>query len=148
MAISPRHWGRDRHWLYLWQPKVKVEVAVKGGRIVASTATQDIGTGTRSVIANTVAREFDLEPSEVEVRIGDSSLPEGPGSGGSPRMSARGDGSRRRASGVTTRRSRADAGPAARIAMARADRALVRHRRVRDAGRDSKNTAPASARRA
>src|SRR6202007_3133460 len=32
------------YWLYLWQPKVKVEVAVRGGRIIASTATQDIGT--------------------------------------------------------------------------------------------------------
>lgn len=71
------------YWFYLWQPKVKVEVAVRGGRIVVSTATQDIGTGTRSVLADTLAREFDLEPGEVEVRIGDSSLPEGPGSGGS-----------------------------------------------------------------
>jgi xanthine dehydrogenase YagR molybdenum-binding subunit len=71
------------YWLYLWQPGSKVEVAIKGGRLVASTATQDIGTGTRSVIANTVAREFGLEPHEVEVRIGDSRLPEGPGSGGS-----------------------------------------------------------------
>lgn len=71
------------YWLYLWQPGSTVEVAVKGGRLVASTATQDIGTGTRSVIANTVAREFGLEPHEIEVRIGDSRLPEGPGSGGS-----------------------------------------------------------------
>lgn len=71
------------YWLYLWQPASKVEVAVKGGRLIASTATQDIGTGTRSVIANTVAREFNLEPHEIEVRIGDSKLPEGPGSGGS-----------------------------------------------------------------
>ena len=55
----------------------------KGGRLIASTATQDIGTGTRTVIANTVAREFGLEPHEIEVRIGDSNLPEGPGSGGS-----------------------------------------------------------------
>ena len=71
------------YWLYLWQPGSKVEVAVKGGRLIASTATQDIGTGTRTVIANIVAREFGLEPHEVEVRIGDSNLPEGPGSGGS-----------------------------------------------------------------
>ncbi len=35
------------------------------------------------MIANTVAREFGLEPHEIEVRIGDSQLPEGPGSGGS-----------------------------------------------------------------
>ena len=34
-------------------PASKVELAVKGGRIVASTATQDIGTGSRTVIANT-----------------------------------------------------------------------------------------------
>lgn len=71
------------YWLYLWQPGSKVEVAVKGGRLIASSATQDIGTGTRTVIANTVAREFGLEPHEIEVRIGDSKLPEGPGSGGS-----------------------------------------------------------------
>ena len=71
------------YWLYLWQPGSKVEVAVKGGRLIASTATQDIGTGTRTVIANTVAREFGLEPHEIEVRIGNSNLPEGPGSGGS-----------------------------------------------------------------
>ena len=71
------------YWLYLWQPGSKVEVAVKGGRLIASTATQDIGTGTRTVIANVVAQEFGIEPHEVEVRIGDSRLPEGPGSGGS-----------------------------------------------------------------
>jgi xanthine dehydrogenase YagR molybdenum-binding subunit len=70
-------------WLYLWQPGSKVELAVKDGRIVASTATQDIGTGSRTVIANTVAHEFGLEPHDIEVRIGDSNLPEGPGSGGS-----------------------------------------------------------------
>ncbi|MBA1712765.1 hypothetical protein G9H46_26245, partial [Escherichia coli] len=28
-------------------------------------------------------REFDLEPADIDVRIGDSALPEGPGSGGS-----------------------------------------------------------------
>jgi xanthine dehydrogenase YagR molybdenum-binding subunit len=71
------------YWLYLWQPGSKVELAVKDGHLVASTATQDIGQGARTVIANTVAREFGLEPHEVEVRIGDSRLPEGPGSGGS-----------------------------------------------------------------
>jgi CO/xanthine dehydrogenase Mo-binding subunit/aerobic-type carbon monoxide dehydrogenase small subunit (CoxS/CutS family) len=71
------------YWLYFWQPGSKVELAIKGGRVVASTAIQDIGTGSRSVLANTVAREFELEPHEVEVRIGDSNLVEGPGSGGS-----------------------------------------------------------------
>jgi xanthine dehydrogenase YagR molybdenum-binding subunit len=71
------------YWLYFWQPGSKVELAVKGGRLIASTAIQDIGTGSRSVLANTVAHEFGFEPHEIEVRIGDSNLVEGPGSGGS-----------------------------------------------------------------
>jgi len=71
------------YWLYLWQPGSKVELAVKGGRLVASSAIQDIGNGCRSVIANTVAHEFGLEPHDIEVRIGDSNLPEGPPSTGS-----------------------------------------------------------------
>jgi xanthine dehydrogenase YagR molybdenum-binding subunit len=71
------------YWLYIWQPGSKVDVAVVGGRLVASCATQDIGQGSRTVIANTVAREFGLEPHEIEVRIGSSDLPEGPGAGGS-----------------------------------------------------------------
>jgi xanthine dehydrogenase YagR molybdenum-binding subunit len=70
-------------WLYLWQPGSTVEVSVKSGRIIVRCAVQDIGTGSRSVLANTVAAEFGLEPHEVEVEIGDSRLPEGPGSGGS-----------------------------------------------------------------
>jgi xanthine dehydrogenase YagR molybdenum-binding subunit len=71
------------YWLYLWEPGSTVEVAVEDGRVVASVAVQDIGTGSRTVIANTVARELGLDPVEIEVRIGDSSLPVGPGSGGS-----------------------------------------------------------------
>jgi xanthine dehydrogenase YagR molybdenum-binding subunit len=71
------------YWLYLWQTGSAVELAIKGGRIIASCAVQDIGTGTRSVIASTVAKAFELEPQEIDVRIGHSNLPEGPGSGGS-----------------------------------------------------------------
>jgi xanthine dehydrogenase YagR molybdenum-binding subunit len=91
MKNAPLQIGRYRrgvgvasgYWLYIWQPGSKIEVAVKGGRLVASTSTQDIGQGSRTVIANTVAEAFGLEPHEVEVRIGDSDLPEGPGAGGS-----------------------------------------------------------------
>ncbi len=91
MKTSAAQTGRYRrgvgvasgYWLYIWQPGSKVELAVKGGRLIASTSTQDIGQGSRTVIANTVAHEFGLDPHEVEVRIGDSNLPEGPGAGGS-----------------------------------------------------------------
>jgi xanthine dehydrogenase YagR molybdenum-binding subunit len=71
------------YWLYLWQPGSKVELMVKGGRLIVSAAIQDIGTGSRSVIANAVAQEFGLEPHDIDVRIGDSNLPEGPPSTGS-----------------------------------------------------------------
>ena len=71
------------YWLYLWQLGTKVDLSVKDGRLVARTSVQDIGTGIRSVIANTVAREFDLEPHELNVQIGDSRLPQGTTSGGS-----------------------------------------------------------------
>lgn len=71
------------YWLYLWQVGSKVSLSIEKGRLVASTAVQDIGTGIRSVIADTIAREFGLEPHEIDVRIGDSRLPPGPASGGS-----------------------------------------------------------------
>jgi xanthine dehydrogenase YagR molybdenum-binding subunit len=91
MKPAPAQTGRYRrgvgvatgYWLYLWQPGSKIELKVEGGRLVASTATQDIGQGSRTVIANTVAEEFGLEPHDIDVRIGDSNLPEGPGAGGS-----------------------------------------------------------------
>jgi xanthine dehydrogenase YagR molybdenum-binding subunit len=71
------------HWLYFWQPGCAVELSVKDGRLIAGTAVQDIGQGIRSVLAETVARAFRLAPQDVAVLIGDSSLPEGPLSGGS-----------------------------------------------------------------
>jgi xanthine dehydrogenase YagR molybdenum-binding subunit len=71
------------YWFYLWQVGSNVELSVEGGRLVAATATQDIGTGTRSVIAERLAGEFGLEPHEIVIRIGDSNLPRGPASGGS-----------------------------------------------------------------
>ena len=94
-------------WLYLWQPGSTVEVAVVNRRLRISVAVQDIGTGIRSVLADTIAREFALEPSEVEVRIGDSDLPEGPTSAGS--------------------RTTASVVPAAILAAHRLKEALQRH---------------------
>jgi len=71
------------YWPYFWQPGCEVELAVRDGRLVASTSTQDIGNGARTVLANTVASAFGLEPHEIEALVGDSSLPEGSGAGGS-----------------------------------------------------------------
>jgi xanthine dehydrogenase YagR molybdenum-binding subunit len=71
------------NWLYLWQHDSVVELTVEGGRLVVSTAVQDMGTGSRTVLARTVAVAFGLSTSDVVVRLGDSDLPPGPSSGGS-----------------------------------------------------------------
>lgn len=71
------------NWLYMYQTNCQVEVGVQDGRLFVATGAQDIGTGIRSVLAATVAGGFDLDPAEVEVRIGDSRLVRGPTSGGS-----------------------------------------------------------------
>jgi xanthine dehydrogenase YagR molybdenum-binding subunit len=71
------------NWLYWYEPGLSVRLAVRAGRLVVSTGTQDMGTGSRTVLARTVAAEFDIAPWQVDVQLGDSSLPNGPLSGGS-----------------------------------------------------------------
>ena len=73
------------NWMYLVDPDCEVVVSVEGGRLVASTAVQDMGTGSRTVIARAVAGVFGTDPREVDVRIGrsDASTRHGPTSGGS-----------------------------------------------------------------
>ena len=62
----------------------RCEVAVtREGRVEVRSATQDLGTGTRTVLAQTVAEELGLRAEDVGVRIGDSVHPPGPHSGGS-----------------------------------------------------------------
>jgi len=70
-------------WVYIYQLDCEVEVGVDGGRLFAACATQDIGTGIRSVLAGAVARGFGLHPAAVDVRIGDSRHVRGPTAGGS-----------------------------------------------------------------
>ena len=122
------------YWLYLWQTGSSVELAIKGGRIIASCAVQDIGTGTRSVLANIVARESSLEPQDVEVRIGHSNLPEGPGSRRQPRhvLDRTADVARdREAESRNPTQRGAAAASRLECAVARIDRGLARSRRLR-----------------
>ncbi len=53
------------------------------GNVRVSSGTQDIGTGTYTVIAQMAADLIGVDISKVKVVIGDSSLPPGPWSGGS-----------------------------------------------------------------
>jgi xanthine dehydrogenase YagR molybdenum-binding subunit len=53
------------------------------GTVRASCATQDIGTGTYTVIAQVVAHLTGLPLEKIDVKLGDTTLPPGPISGGS-----------------------------------------------------------------
>ncbi len=53
------------------------------GSIEIRLGVQDIGTGTRTVIAVVAAEILGLTPDQITVRVGDTNYPPGPGSGGS-----------------------------------------------------------------
>jgi xanthine dehydrogenase YagR molybdenum-binding subunit len=77
----------------------------RDGAVSVMNGAQDIGTGTRTVLAILVAEELGLRPHDVTVRLGDTTWPPGPGSGGS--------------------KTAPSLGPAAREAGHRAGRALA-----------------------
>jgi xanthine dehydrogenase YagR molybdenum-binding subunit len=71
-------------WAYIVHGTTSCEVRIRGdGSVVALTGAQDIGTGTRTIMAQTVAEELGLRVEDVDTRIGDSQYPAGPASGGS-----------------------------------------------------------------
>ncbi|MBE7169124.1 MAG: xanthine dehydrogenase family protein molybdopterin-binding subunit [Williamsia sp.] len=53
------------------------------GRAVAACCTQDIGTGTYTILAQIAADALGLPIQQIEVKLGDTKLPKGPNSGGS-----------------------------------------------------------------
>jgi len=55
----------------------------KDGRVEIRNGAQDIGTGTRTVLGQVAAEELGLPLAGVQVFIGDTADPRGPGSGGS-----------------------------------------------------------------
>jgi xanthine dehydrogenase YagR molybdenum-binding subunit len=54
-----------------------------GGKVVAASGTQDLGTGMYTMIAQTAADALNMDPKLIEVKLGDSTLPKAPVSGGS-----------------------------------------------------------------
>ncbi len=61
-----------------------VEVKIhKGGGVEIRSSVQDIGTGTKTILAQVVAEELGLQVKDIAVNIGDTFFPVGPGSGGS-----------------------------------------------------------------
>ena len=55
----------------------------RDGSVELMSAVQDLGTGTKTILAIIVAEEFGIPPASVVVRIGDTRFPIGPDSGGS-----------------------------------------------------------------
>ncbi len=53
------------------------------GSIEFRLGVQDIGTGTKTVIAVVAAEMLGLKPEQITVKVGDTQFPPGPGSGGS-----------------------------------------------------------------
>ncbi len=71
------------NWLHLLVPSTEVEVEVNRTGIFVKNAVQDMGQGSKSVLAKAVAEVFEISPQDVKVVVGDSILPYGPTSGGS-----------------------------------------------------------------
>jgi xanthine dehydrogenase YagR molybdenum-binding subunit len=67
------------------------------GSVVISSGTQDIGTGTRTVIAIIVAETFGLQPGDIQIQVGNSAFPASAGSGGSGTAGGMGSAARRAA---------------------------------------------------
>ncbi len=55
----------------------------RDGSVELLSGVQDIGGGIRTALAQVVAEELGLRPTDITVRIGDTSFPAGPASGGS-----------------------------------------------------------------
>ena len=63
-----------------WRVDLKVHA---DGHVAVMSGVQDIGTGTRTLMAVLVAEELGIGVDRVDVRVGDTDYPPGPGSGGS-----------------------------------------------------------------
>ncbi len=55
----------------------------KDGSVEVRSGVQDLGTGTKTILAQVVAEELGLQTEDITVRIGDTIFPDGPPSGGS-----------------------------------------------------------------
>lgn len=55
----------------------------KDGGVEVRTSAMDLGTGTRTALAQLVAEELGLKVEQIAVRLGDTDFPQGPAAGGS-----------------------------------------------------------------
>jgi xanthine dehydrogenase YagR molybdenum-binding subunit len=65
------------------RPSSAVVRILPNGRVFVGVGTQDLGTGTYTILAQTAADALFMDPSLVDVKLGDTTLPPSGGSGGS-----------------------------------------------------------------
>jgi xanthine dehydrogenase YagR molybdenum-binding subunit len=70
-------------WFYIAEPATRVQIDAGPEGIVISTACQDMGNGSRTVLADVVAEVFGVDPHGLKIEIGSSKAVHGPISGGS-----------------------------------------------------------------
>ena len=64
-------------------PSSAIVRILPNGRVYVGIGTQDIGTGTYTILAQAVAQALNIDPTLVDVQLGDTTLPRSGGSGGS-----------------------------------------------------------------
>jgi|KBSMisStandDraft_5_1062788.scaffolds.fasta_scaffold00167_13 xanthine dehydrogenase YagR molybdenum-binding subunit len=71
-------------WYRIGDTDSHAEVRIgRDGSVELMSSVQDIGGGIRTILAQVVAEELGLEPRDITMKIGDTSFPQGPSSGGS-----------------------------------------------------------------
>jgi xanthine dehydrogenase YagR molybdenum-binding subunit len=64
-------------------PSSAVVRILPNGRVFVGIGTQDLGTGTYTILAQTAADTLAMDPALIDVKLGDTTLPRSGGSGGS-----------------------------------------------------------------
>ncbi|MCC5929713.1 MAG: xanthine dehydrogenase family protein molybdopterin-binding subunit [Cyclobacteriaceae bacterium] len=78
MGLAQSSWPRFTHL------DSTAEVRLfRDGAVEVRSGVQDLGTGTKTILAQVVAEELGLKTEDITVRIGDTLFPDGPPSGGS-----------------------------------------------------------------
>ncbi len=70
-------------WFYFIQNNMQVQVSSSSSGFKVSCATQDMGNGAKTMLAQAVGAALGVPYSEIQVEVGDSNLPRGPVSSGS-----------------------------------------------------------------
>jgi xanthine dehydrogenase YagR molybdenum-binding subunit len=79
-----RGWGMASAYYPTYQTDAHASVTIEcDGTVVARCGTQDVGTGTYTVIAQIVSATLNVPLNRIRVEIGDTALPEGPPAFGS-----------------------------------------------------------------